>query len=119
MMHGGRSSAPGGISARPDRQARRRCGPVVGRTGSDGAPSGLRPCARSAQDPIRSRFRSTWRPSSRVSLLPVRRWRAGSIVEMGTPLLKNQGIANVVPAFHWKFPRSAPVGRQKTMDGAA
>ena len=28
------------------------------------------------------------------------------IVEMGTPLLKNQGMANVVPAFRRKFPEA-------------
>ena len=27
-----------------------------------------------------------------------------SIVEMGTPLLKNEGVSNVVPAFRRKFP---------------
>src|SRR5687768_12572623 len=29
-----------------------------------------------------------------------------SIVEMGTPLLKNEGVSNVVPAFRRKFPEA-------------
>ena len=40
-----------------------------------------------------------------------------SIVEMGTPLLKNQGVANVVPAFRRKFPQALLLADMKTMDG--
>src|SRR6185436_7408481 len=40
-----------------------------------------------------------------------------SIVEMGTPLLKNQGVANVVPAFRKKFPEALLLADMKTMDG--
>ena len=40
-----------------------------------------------------------------------------SIVEMGTPLLKNQGVANVVPAFRRKFPDALLLADMKTMDG--
>jgi 3-hexulose-6-phosphate synthase len=40
-----------------------------------------------------------------------------NIVEMGTPLLKNQGIANVVPAFRKKFPQALLLADLKTMDG--
>jgi 3-hexulose-6-phosphate synthase len=40
-----------------------------------------------------------------------------NIVEMGTPLLKNQGIANVVPAFRKKFPDALLLADLKTMDG--
>ncbi len=41
------------------------------------------------------------------------------IVEMGTPLLKNQGVANVVPAFRKKFPDTLLLADMKTMDGGA
>jgi len=41
------------------------------------------------------------------------------IVEMGTPLLKNQGVANVVPAFRRKFPQALLLADMKTMDGGA
>jgi 3-hexulose-6-phosphate synthase len=42
-----------------------------------------------------------------------------SIVEMGTPLLKNQGVSNVVPAFRRKFPEALLLADMKTMDGGA
>jgi hypothetical protein len=41
------------------------------------------------------------------------------MVEMGTPLLKNQGVANVVPAFRRKFPEALLLADMKTMDGGA
>jgi 3-hexulose-6-phosphate synthase len=40
-----------------------------------------------------------------------------TIVEMGTPLLKNQGISNIVPAFRRKFPDALLLADLKTMDG--
>ena len=40
-----------------------------------------------------------------------------SIVEMGTPLLKNAGVSNVVPAFRKKFPEALLLADMKTMDG--
>jgi 3-keto-L-gulonate-6-phosphate decarboxylase len=40
-----------------------------------------------------------------------------TIVEMGTPLLKNQGVSNVVPAFRRKFPDALLLADMKTMDG--
>jgi 3-hexulose-6-phosphate synthase len=40
-----------------------------------------------------------------------------TIVEMGTPLLKNQGVANVVPVFRKKFPDAILLADMKTMDG--
>ena len=40
-----------------------------------------------------------------------------TIVEMGTPLLKNQGVANVVPAFRRRFPEALLLADMKTMDG--
>jgi 3-hexulose-6-phosphate synthase len=42
-----------------------------------------------------------------------------NIVEMGTPLVKNQGISNVVPAFRRKFPEALLLADMKTMDGGA
>jgi 3-keto-L-gulonate-6-phosphate decarboxylase len=41
------------------------------------------------------------------------------IVEMGTPLLKNQGVAHVVPAFRRQFPQAILLADMKTMDGGA
>src|SRR6187455_2343961 len=40
-----------------------------------------------------------------------------TIVEMGTPLLKNEGVSNVVPAFRRKFPDALLLADMKTMDG--
>ncbi len=42
-----------------------------------------------------------------------------NIIEMGTPLLKNQGVANVVPAFRKQFPEALLLADMKTMDGGA
>jgi Orotidine 5'-phosphate decarboxylase / HUMPS family len=42
-----------------------------------------------------------------------------NIIEMGTPLLKNQGVANVVPAFRKRFPEALLLADMKTMDGGA
>jgi 3-hexulose-6-phosphate synthase len=42
-----------------------------------------------------------------------------TIVEMGTPLLKNEGVSNVVPAFRRKFPEALLLADMKTMDGGA
>jgi len=41
------------------------------------------------------------------------------IVEMGTPLLKNEGVVNVVPAFRKQFPQALLLADMKTMDGGA
>ena len=41
------------------------------------------------------------------------------IVEMGTPLLKNAGVSNVVPAFRRTFPEALLLADMKTMDGGA
>jgi 3-keto-L-gulonate-6-phosphate decarboxylase len=40
-----------------------------------------------------------------------------TIVEMGTPLLKNEGVSNVVPTFRKKFPDALLLADMKTMDG--
>lgn len=42
-----------------------------------------------------------------------------TILEMGTPLLKNEGVANVVPAFRKRFPDALLLADMKTMDGGA
>ncbi len=42
-----------------------------------------------------------------------------NIVEMGTPLLKNEGVSNVVPAFRQQFPEALLLADMKTMDGGA
>src|SRR5262245_19397431 len=39
------------------------------------------------------------------------------MVEMGTPLLKTQGVSNVVPAFRKQFPDALLLADMKTMDG--
>src|SRR5579864_293994 len=39
------------------------------------------------------------------------------IIEMGTPLLKTQGVSNVVPAFRKRFPDALVLADMKTMDG--
>src|SRR5579864_8521451 len=39
------------------------------------------------------------------------------IIEMGTPLLKTQGVSNVVPAFRKRFPDALLLADMKTMDG--
>jgi 3-keto-L-gulonate-6-phosphate decarboxylase len=44
--------------------------------------------------------------------------RAGiTIIEMGTPLLKCEGVYNVVPAFRRRFPGALLLADMKTMDG--
>jgi 3-keto-L-gulonate-6-phosphate decarboxylase len=42
-----------------------------------------------------------------------------NIIEMGTPLLKNEGVSNVVPAFRKQFPEAILLADMKTMDGGA
>jgi 3-keto-L-gulonate-6-phosphate decarboxylase len=42
-----------------------------------------------------------------------------TILEMGTPLLKTEGVRNVVPAFRARFPGAILLADMKTMDGGA
>jgi 3-keto-L-gulonate-6-phosphate decarboxylase len=42
-----------------------------------------------------------------------------TILEMGTPLLKTEGVGNVVPAFRSRFPDALLLADMKTMDGGA
>ena len=83
-------------------------------------PSGF----RRVLDRLKTRF--TFQISVDVAALEQGRAVAGaalaggvSIVEMGTPLLKNQGVANVVPAFRQQFPKALLLADMKTMDGGA
>jgi 3-keto-L-gulonate-6-phosphate decarboxylase len=40
-----------------------------------------------------------------------------TLVEMGTPLLKTEGVRHVVPAFRQRFPEALLLADMKTMDG--
>jgi 3-keto-L-gulonate-6-phosphate decarboxylase len=42
-----------------------------------------------------------------------------TLVEMGTPLLKYEGVRNVVPVFRQRFPDALLLADMKTMDGGA
>ena len=42
-----------------------------------------------------------------------------NILEMGTPLIKSEGVSNVVPAFRKQFPAALLLADMKTMDGGA
>ncbi len=73
-------------------------------------------------DQLRTRF--TFQISVDVGTLDLGRTVAAAalaggvtIVEMGTPLLKNAGVANVVPAFRKQFPEALLLADMKTMDG--
>jgi 3-keto-L-gulonate-6-phosphate decarboxylase len=82
------------------------------------------PASARLLDRLRTRF--TFQISVDVATLPQGLTVAGaalaggaSIVEMGTPLLKNEGVSNVVPAFRRKFPEAILLADMKTMDGGA
>src|SRR6185369_11192607 len=42
-----------------------------------------------------------------------------NLVEMGTPLVKSEGVSHVVPAFRKEFPNALLLADMKTMDGGA
>lgn len=42
-----------------------------------------------------------------------------TLVEMGTPLLKSEGVHTVVPAFRQRFPEALLLADMKTMDGGS
>jgi 3-hexulose-6-phosphate synthase len=80
--------------------------------------------AASARVLERLSTRFTFQISVDVATLELGRTVAGAalaggvtIVEMGTPLLKNQGVSNVVPAFRKQFPEALLLADMKTMDG--
>jgi 3-hexulose-6-phosphate synthase len=82
------------------------------------------PASAGVLDRLRTRF--TFQISVDVATVELGRAVAGAalaggitIVEMGTPLLKNQGVANVVPAFRQQFPEALLLADMKTMDGGA
>ena len=75
-------------------------------------------------DQLRTRF--TFQISVDVTTLPLGLAVASAglkggvnIVEMGTPLLKSEGVSNVVPAFRKQFPNALLLADMKTMDGGA
>ena len=82
------------------------------------------PASARVVEQLRTRF--TFQISVDVATLELGRAVAGAalaggvtIVEMGTPLLKNQGVSNVVPAFRKQFPEALLLADMKTMDGGA
>jgi 3-hexulose-6-phosphate synthase len=82
------------------------------------------PASAAVVDRLRTRF--TFQISVDVATLELGRTVGGAalaggatIIEMGTPLLKNQGVANVVPAFRKQFPEALLLADMKTMDGGA
>ena len=85
---------------------------------------GVHPPSARVLDRLRTRF--TFQISVDVATLEQGLVVAGAalaggvnIVEMGTPLLKNQGVSNVVPAFRKQFPEALLLADMKTMDGGA
>jgi len=82
------------------------------------------PASARVLDQLRTRF--TFQISVDVATLPQGLEVASAalkggvnIVEMGTPLLKNEGVSNVVPAFRKQFPKALLLADMKTMDGGA
>jgi 3-hexulose-6-phosphate synthase len=80
------------------------------------------PASARVVDQLRTRF--TFQISVDVGTLELGRTVAtaalaggATIVEMGTPLIKAQGVANVVPAFRKQFPQALLLADMKTMDG--
>ena len=84
----------------------------------------IHPASARILDQLRTRF--TFQISVDVATLPqglavASAALAGGVdmVEMGTPLLKNEGVSNVVPAFRKQFPKALLLADMKTMDGGA
>ncbi len=82
------------------------------------------PASARLLDQLRTRF--TFQISVDVTTLPLGLEVASAalkgganIVEMGTPLLKSEGVSNVVPAFRKQFPQAILLADMKTMDGGA
>jgi 3-hexulose-6-phosphate synthase len=93
-------------------------------TGAQPVPKVSHPASARLLDRLRTRF--TFQISVDVATLEQGLAVAGAalaggvtIVEMGTPLLKNAGVSNVVPAFRRKFPEALLLADMKTMDGGA
>jgi 3-keto-L-gulonate-6-phosphate decarboxylase len=90
--------------------------------GAQQAAKAPHPASARVLDQLRSRF--TFQISVDVATVEQGLRIAGAalaggvtIVEMGTPLLKNEGVSNVVPAFRRKFPDALLLADMKTMDG--
>jgi 3-hexulose-6-phosphate synthase len=82
------------------------------------------PASAGILDRLRTRFTfqiSVDVPTLQQGVAVARAALAGGVdmVEMGTPLLKNEGVANVVPAFRKQFPDALLLADMKTMDGGA
>ena len=82
------------------------------------------PASARVLDQLRTHF--TFQISVDVTTLPLGLSVASAglkggvnIVEMGTPLLKSEGVSNVVPAFRKQFPKALLLADMKTMDGGA
>ena len=82
------------------------------------------PASARVQDRLRTQF--TFQISVDVGTLTQGLAVAGAalaggitIVEMGTPLIKSEGVSNVVPAFRKQFPEALLLADMKTMDGGA
>jgi 3-keto-L-gulonate-6-phosphate decarboxylase len=91
---------------------------------AQGDAKGLHPASARIVERLRTRF--TFQMSVDVATLEQGLAVAGAalaggvgIVEMGTPLLKNQGVSHVVPAFRRQFPEALLLADMKTMDGGA
>jgi len=94
-----------------------RAGPLWAQRGPGGHPASAR-----LVDQLRTRF--TFQISVDVGSLEQGLGVAAAalaggvnILEMGTPLLKTAGVANVVPAFRKQFPKALLLADMKTMDG--
>jgi 3-hexulose-6-phosphate synthase len=93
-------------------------------TGAQQVATVTHPASDRVLDRLRTRF--TFQISVDVATLKQGLGVAGAalaggvgIVEMGTPLLKNEGVSNVVPAFRRTFPEALLLADMKTMDGGA
>ena len=111
--------AVGGLAVGPVFETMRPTGAWAQQVAKD-----VHPASALVLDRLRTRF--TFQISVDVATLEQGRAVAAAalagganIVEMGTPLLKNQGIANVVPAFRTQFPEALLLADLKTMDGGA
>jgi 3-keto-L-gulonate-6-phosphate decarboxylase len=82
------------------------------------------PASARVVEQLRTRF--TFQISVDVATLPLGLEVASAalkggvnIIEMGTPLIKSEGVSKVVPAFRKQFPEALLLADMKTMDGGA
>src|SRR5688572_9966625 len=114
-----------------DRTGRLAAGALTAGAGADAlacAPAVAQPAAspHRASDAVVERLRTRFTFQMSVDVPTIARGLeiaaaalagGAGIVEMGTPLLKNEGVSNVVPAFRRKFPEALLLADMKTMDG--